>query len=128
MAATKFGILVTSVNAIILGYVYPTNNADLNSFAVAPGITLIQLTNGPFPNTAAWVAAVNNAVQTALGKPPANARCCVIDGLGNVVRVFMGDATLDATAFPGMTLINSVIGDVGWTWTAQGGFVPPPET
>lgn len=126
MSSTKFGIVASTANAIISRFIYPNTNAELLSVPLKQGETMIQVNNGPFPNSAAWQTAVNNAVQTALGKPPGNPRCCVIDGLGNVVNVFMGDATLDAPAFPGMTLINSASAGAGWTWTAQDGFVAPP--
>lgn len=128
MSATKFGIVASTANAIISRFIYPNTDAELLSVPLKQGETMIQVANGPFVSSAAWQTAVNNAVQAALGKPPGSPRCCVIDKLGNVVNVFMGDATLDAPAFPGMTLVNSVIGDVGWTWTAKDGLVAPPAS
>jgi hypothetical protein len=128
MAATKFGVIVSTGNAIILRYVYPTADSELNSFPLGSGEMLIQVTNGPFANSAAWATAVSCAVNSALGKPPGNAKCSVINSNGNVVNVIMADATLAAGLFPGMTLVNSSIGSLGWTWTSSGGFLSPSST
>ncbi len=125
MAITHFGIVCSTVNAQIRRYVYPDTDAQMNTAAnVGVGETLVLCGIGPYPNTAAWFAAVNAAVTTALGKAPGNPRCAVIDGTGNVVDVIMADPTIDSV--PGMMLVLDANAGPGWTWTIDGGFVAPP--
>lgn len=128
MAITHFGIVCSTGNAHIRRYVYPDTDAQMNAAAnVGIGETLVLCGIGPYPNTAAWLAAVNAAVLAALGKVPGNPRCAVIDGSGNVVDVVMCDPSVDAASFPGMTLVLDANAGPGWTWTVGGGFVPLPD-
>jgi hypothetical protein len=129
MAITKFGVVCSTGNALIRRYVYPDTDAQMAVAAnVQTGETLVLVSIGPYPNPAAWLAAVSSAVTTALGKAPGNPRCAIIDGAGNVVNVVMVDPVLDSAAFPGMTLVLDANAGPGWTWTAGGGFVAPAGT
>jgi hypothetical protein len=127
MALTKFGAVCSTTNALVRRYVYPDSDAQMNAAAnVGPGETLVLVSIGPYPNSAAWQAAINAAITTALGKAPGNPRCAVIDSNGNVVAAIMADPLIDSVA--GMTLILDANAGPGWTWTVQGGFVAPPIT
>jgi hypothetical protein len=105
MAATKFGILVSTANAIIGGHLYPDSDADLNAYVPAPGQTLVQCSRGPYASSAAWQAAINAAVLAALGKAPGDPTCAVVDNTNTVVNLVMADAAL-ASAPSGMTLVQ----------------------
>jgi hypothetical protein len=127
MSVTQFGIVYAIGSAQIRRYVYPTaNNAEIDTHPLSVGEAIVHCSIGPYPNAAAWQTAVTNAVTTAAGKAPGDPRCCVIDSGGNVVSVICGDPVLDALAFPGMTLVNDLNANIGWTWSAIGGFVSPP--
>lgn len=105
MAATHFGIIYATQSAIIRRYVYPTNNSELTSALCGPGESIVSISNGPFPNSAAWLAAVTNAVTTAAGKAPGNAACCVVDNTNTVVQIIQADANIDSV--PNMTLVQA---------------------
>lgn len=62
------------------------------------------------------------AVRVATGVTPPSGRCVVISG-GRVVNVIKADPDLDR--IDGATLIATETADVGWSWTVEGGFVPP---
>lgn len=107
MAVTKFGVIVSSGSAQIRRYVYPTaSDAELNNPAlVGAGEQLIQVRNGPFASSAAWQAAVAAAIQAALGKPPGNPACCVVDQTNIVIGAIMADPAIDS--IPGATLVQA---------------------
>lgn len=62
------------------------------------------------------------AVRAATGVMPPSGRCVVVSE-GRVVDVVKADPDLDR--IDGATLIATETADVGWTWTLEGGFVPP---
>lgn len=125
MAVTKFGIVYATASAQIRRYIYPTlSDSEISNHPLQPGESLTTCNIGPYASSAAWQTAITNAVTAAAGKAPGDPRCCVIDGSGKVVEVIMADPAIDTVS--GMTLVNSSVANVGWTWTAGGGFVSPP--
>jgi hypothetical protein len=126
MTATKFGVVISTGNAHIRRCYFPDSDAQLASYPLSSGESLVQVSVGPYPNTAAWQAAVDAAVLAAAGKPPGNPWCAVVDATGNVVAVIMADAAIDSVS--GMTLVNDPTGtaSIGWTWSIASGFVEPP--
>jgi hypothetical protein len=105
VAATHFGIIYATQSAIIRRYVYPINNSELTTALCGPGESIVSISNGPFPNSAAWLAAVNSAVTGAAGKPPGNPACCVVDNTSTVVHIIQADAAIDH--LPNMTLVQA---------------------
>ncbi len=62
------------------------------------------------------------AVRSATGVTPPSGRCLVIEG-GRVTAVINADPHIDR--IDGVTLLATEVGDVGWSWTQDGGLVPP---
>lgn len=124
MAVTQFGIVYGIGSAQVRRFIYPTSsNAEIATQPLMAGEAVVACANGPYASSAAWQTAVTNAVTTAAGKAPGNPRCAVIDPQGNVVGVILADAAVDHLA--GFTLVNDPNVNIGWTWTAGGGFVSP---
>ena len=70
--ATHFGVIYSTGSAIIRRHVYPDSDAELTAALCGPGESIVAVANGPYPNAAAWQAAITNAVATAFEKPPGN--------------------------------------------------------
>lgn len=125
MALTQFGIVYAIGSAQVRRFIYPTiDNAEIDAVPLNAGEAVVHCSRGPYLSTTAWQNAVTNAVIDATGKVPGDPRCAVIDNNGNVVGVIKADPAIDSVA--GMTLVSSSEVNIGWTWTASGGFKPPP--
>jgi hypothetical protein len=123
MPAVMFGAVYSIATGQIRRYYYPTDDSQIATYPLLPGEAIVSISRGPYPNAAAWQTAVTTAVTNAAGKAPGNPRCAMIDANGNVVGVIMADPSIDSVS--GMTLVNTTVADVGWTWTIGGGFVGP---
>jgi len=123
MTALLFGTIYSTATGQIRRYYYPTDDSQIATYPLLPGEAIVSVSRGPYPNAAAWQAAVNTAVTNAAGKVPGDPRCAVIDATGHVVSVVLADPSIDS--IPGMTLVNTTVANVDWTWTIGGGFVGP---
>lgn len=129
MAVTKFGIIYAIGSGQIRRYIYPTHNdSEIDSHPPGPGEALTTCGIGPYPNSAAWLAAVNAAVTAAAGKSPSDPRCAVVDGNGKVVAIIMADPAIDS--YPDGTLIaaySPAIG-IGCTYDSGSGLFTIPAS
>jgi hypothetical protein len=127
MAATQFGVIVTTVNAIIRGYIYPDSDAELAAYTPHPDETLVLMQHRPYMNTSAWQAAVNTAINTALGKTPGYPAVAVLDGSNTVRDMFCGDAALDSHAGGTTVQAYSPMIGIGCTYDSQTGLFYTPQ-
>ena len=129
MALTKFGVVYSTNSAQIRRFIYPsTSDAELNLPWAGPGEAMVQVSRGPYVSTAAYQAAVNNAVLAASGKSPGDPRCCVLDITNTVVAVIHADAGLDTISGKSLVQAYAAI-PIGSTYNpATGLFTSPPQT
>jgi hypothetical protein len=125
MTVRYFGVVYSATSGQIRRYIYWDDDASgPGNVVLLPGEALVEVSRGPYANSAQWQAAINSAVTVAAGVAPGNPRCAVIDSSGNVVDMINADPAIDS--IPGMTLVLTQTADIGWTWSAAGGFVTPP--
>jgi hypothetical protein len=126
MASTHFGVIYATGSAMIRRYVYPTSDAELTSKLCGTGESIVAVSRGPYPNSAAWQTAVNNAVTTAAGMAPGNPACCVVDQTNTVVQLIQADASIDSV--PNMTLVQAYATiPIGSTYNPATGLFTSPQ-
>ena len=143
--AKHFGVIYSTGNASIRRTVHVDHDdSELTNWPLGPGEAMVLVANIPYPSTAAYWNAINNAVQAAAGKAPGDTYCPVVDSTGYVFDAIMADPAIDTyhddptailvpdpthRATPlaktgGFTDIHGVFHLLShWGWTQAGGFV-----
>lgn len=128
MTVPYFAVICSTGNASIRKEVhYTIEQGQINEIVLGAGEFIVAVSSGPYASTAAYSAAINNAIVAVAGKSPGNARCAVIDGTNTVVGMIMADASIETVQ--GMTLVNTTAANIGDTYSSVSAtFTPAPFT
>jgi hypothetical protein len=119
---TKVGIVYAAGSKMIRRIIVPDRDGELNDqLHVMPGEVMLKVDKA----LGFSVAQASAHVFAATGVQPLNPRHALINPAGRVVRIVHADPTLDP---PGaqLTMVQTDVADVDWTWDEINGFQPPP--